>query len=105
MDAFNQVLKTSAGMANDAYRGVAYYFIGKDLEPLVPKPAKALPAAVVQSNSLGLMVKIFGNASPWIRVAGLSGAIAVSMGAYGAHGKITKLQLTSLFADTYSDVF
>jgi len=86
MDQINQVMKMSTGIANDAFSGLAYYITGKNTEPLISKPLPSPPMTAVQSKSTGLVMKLFGNASPWIRVAGLSGAIAVSMGAYGAHG-------------------
>lgn len=37
------------------------------------------------------LAALFGTTSPWVRVAGLSGALAVSLGAYGAHGKLINL--------------
>jgi len=54
-----------------------------DVEPLV-KPASASKSIKVCESDF--VVRLFGNTSPWIRMAGLSGAVAVALGAYGAHG-------------------
>lgn len=86
MDAVNKMFELSTCMATDAYRGIAYYLIGKEAEPLVLKAVKPPPTTSMQSKSVGMLLQVFGNSSPWIRVAGLSGAIAVAMGAYAAHG-------------------
>lgn len=58
-----------------------------NLYQLVPPASKAtpLPLPAPKMDVTLLTAKI--GASPWIKVAALSGAIAVMMGAYGAHGK------------------
>lgn len=89
MDQVNNAIQLSTQMATDAIYGLGTTARRLGITKLlfvegpetVPEPA---PSTV---STLGSMVvSVFGETSPWIRVAGLSGAIAVSMGAYGAHG-------------------
>jgi uncharacterized membrane protein YgdD (TMEM256/DUF423 family) len=54
---------------------------GGEAEPLIVKPI-----VPVVEKSKGVLNIMFGETSGWIRLAGISGAIAVGMGAYGAHG-------------------
>jgi len=85
MDLFNDVVKQSLRLASDAYTSassvVSKAGIGKMLyiENNLPEPPAPAPTGIN-------WVALLGETSPWIRVAGLSGAVAVSMGAYGAHG-------------------
>jgi uncharacterized membrane protein YgdD (TMEM256/DUF423 family) len=89
MDHFNNAAHVATQIAADVFYDMGSIVrklgISKFLYvegPEVPPPPP--PSAV---SSIGnIMLAIFGETSPWIRVAGLSGAIAVSLGAYGAHG-------------------
>ena len=46
---------------------------------------KVIPPPKAISDMASLATKF--STSPWIKVAAISGAIAVMLGAYGAHGK------------------
>ena len=56
---------------------------------LVPPASKPLVPAAPKMDITLVTTKF--SSSPWIRVAALSGAIAVMMGAYGAHGCLLNL--------------
>ncbi|KAI1287442.1 Transmembrane protein [Halotydeus destructor] len=58
------------------------YSTAPDKVPLVKVPL-APPTPIVAN---GWLISVLGNVSPWVRLAGLSGALAVGLGAYGAHG-------------------
>jgi len=84
MEAVNNAFWVSSGLVLDAAKnlgGIIGVRLG-DTEPLV----KQAPAPVVVAKGRNLCGIMFGETSGWIRLAGLSGAIAVGMGAYGAHG-------------------
>lgn len=89
MDQFTSVMQLSGKIATDALHGIGSTAeklgISKLLYVAGPETKPAPPSSVT-SNIGSKLVSVFGDVSPWIRVAGLSGAIAVSMGAYGAHG-------------------
>lgn len=90
MDSVHQVINVSWRMANDTYTGITEYVLTKGIGPMmrpVAPPPQTVPASSAMASRLVNVASLFGKTSPWIRVAGLSGALAVSMGAYGAHGE------------------
>ena len=62
--------------------------LGGTLYKLLPSPREAQTLVIREQMAIP--------ASVFIRLAGLSGAIAVSMGAYGAHGKIKMTILSKI---------
>lgn len=91
MDNVNETFKSTLKFANESYKSISTSIltkIGKDQVSSVattPSPVVASTSSPVR-RGLTLFSHAFGSASPWIRIAGISGAMAVSMGAYGAHG-------------------
>lgn len=95
MDQLNDLTKYSMKAASNAMAGLgslsglmvdiprAFYRTQPSPNvPITPPP----PTPVIRSGLMQLAA-LFGTTSPWIRVAGMSGALAVSLGAYGAHGE------------------
>lgn len=93
MDQVGQLLKVSVQIANDAYMGVSnmakeYGFALPAIAAQAPAPPPPPPPPPPMTRAM-MMLNLFGSSYPgnnWVRLAGLSGAIAVGMGAYGAHG-------------------
>lgn len=88
MDQLTNAIQVTSRIATDAFYGLGTTAqklgISKFLYVEAPESPPPPPSTVSSVSSM--LVSAFGETSPWIRVAGLSGAIAVSMGAYGAHG-------------------
>ena len=94
MDQLNDLTKYSMKAASNAMSSLgslsglmadipkAFYRTETAKLPSPPPP----PTPVIRSGVMQLAA-LFGTTSPWIRLAGLSGALAVSLGAYGAHGE------------------
>jgi len=79
----HEVIRITGGLAEGTVKGVWSVFNkGGVEEPLIKTPPPPPPTMAKTS----LLVALFGNTSPWVRLAGVSGAMAVGLGAYGAHG-------------------
>jgi len=87
MEMIAESCKTTWKLVQDGATGVGGLVWSKmDKKALMPAAVPPPPVPVAQTGLLRI-ANVFGSStSPWIRIAGLSGAIAVSMGAYGAHG-------------------
>ena len=96
METLNNINDLIKSGSSTVWRGVSSVWSGRsstghsDCRPLVTTASKSAPMLTRKEVLLVLQ------ASPWTRLAGLMGASAVAMGAYGAHG-ITLLVQSILF--------
>lgn len=92
MDTFNNLLSMSNRAAVAAFSQVSELAGKYGLPPLAPistTPAPPPPPPPPPMTRAMHMINLFGSSYPgnnWIRLAGLSGALAVGLSAYGAHG-------------------
>lgn len=94
MEQLNDLTKYSVKAATNAMSGLgslsglmadipkAFFKTSAPSMSTPPPP----PTPVIRTGMMQLAALV-GNTSPWVRLAGLSGALAVSLGAYGAHGE------------------